>query len=349
MFSEMKKCIIFLLMSFLLSFGLQADNHALLIGVGNYPSTSGWGKISSVNDVRLLGNLLYDKFQVDSLLDENATYEGILGRLEELLEQSVEGDTVLVHFSSHGQQIYTRDPFEPDYLDEAIVPYDAFSKKSSFYDGEHHLRDDEIGLFIDRLRNKLGQYGLAVITVDSCFSDSMNKGGNEENQSNEHQCRGGMEIFNIESIPADTLDLIMESMMSDDQVKFLQNPQKSDVVLISACKSYQKNREIEIAGIAYGALSYSMYDSFLHNDFSNMSCWLSGVLRKMSEVAFSQNPQVRSTIEILSDSIPEGKVEEPESAVIHVNNCRNKIIVWCVVLTLISIMLIFVLWKKRNR
>ena len=93
------------------------QRRALLVGVANYPEESGWRKIHADNDVSLLENVLSGSFSVKSILDEKATLVNILKELEGLQKATCHGDTVLVSFSCHGQQMIAVDEEESDSLD----------------------------------------------------------------------------------------------------------------------------------------------------------------------------------------------------------------------------------------
>ena len=103
---------------------LPARNKAVLIGIANYPDTSGWQKLSSRNDIQLLKNTFPPDWEIRILEDEKATRNGIVSLLESIAEHTRPGDTVFIHFSGHGQQMTDTDGDEEDGLDEAFVPVD---------------------------------------------------------------------------------------------------------------------------------------------------------------------------------------------------------------------------------
>ena len=184
----MKKII--LLVVLLISIPSQATKRALIIAVGDYPENSGWGAISSVNDVPLIKNsLLINGFleqDIMILLDAKATKQGILDALEQLQSKIVKGDIVVIHYSGHGQQIFDDNGDEIDNKDEALVPYDAFVRYSATYKGENHLRDDTIGTIVTNFGNKLGKSGQLLVLLDSCHSGSATRGA---------KTRGGQGTF----------------------------------------------------------------------------------------------------------------------------------------------------------
>ena len=132
------------------------QRRALLVGVANYPEESGWRKIHADNDVSLLESVLSSSFSIKSILVEKATLDNILKELAGLKNATCHGDTVLVSFSCHGQQMIAVGKEESDSLDEALIPYDAKVKYSSDYHGENHLRDDVLSEHILRIREAAG-------------------------------------------------------------------------------------------------------------------------------------------------------------------------------------------------
>ena len=166
----MKRLLTISLM-FLTLFCSAQQRRALLVGIANYPEESGWRKIHADNDVRLLDSILSKTFCVRSIVDKQATLDDILKELSYLRKSTSQGDTVLISFSCHGQQMFAIDNnTEADSLDEALIPYDAKAKYSSHYQGEKHLRDDILSESITNIREKAGANGLVVVLLDACHS-----------------------------------------------------------------------------------------------------------------------------------------------------------------------------------
>ena len=182
-------------LAFLLALGsgcgvdVEPTKRALLIGVWKY-SSSVWRNLSSENDVRAISDVLVRRygFEEKNILvrtkPEETTREALLEAFDEIVRISGAGDTVFIHYSGHGFHLDdTRAPTEKqlkegvprnprvkdeaDGKDETIVPSDASLKA-------RHIRDDEIGEFIDELREK----GLVDVTLvfDSCHSGSVARG-----------------------------------------------------------------------------------------------------------------------------------------------------------------------------
>ena len=81
------------------------------------------------------------------------------------------GDQVVFHFSGHGQQVWDDSGDEIDQLDEALVPYDSPKQyKASTNEGQYLLRDDELSILLNKIRNKLGAKGSLLVLMDACHS-----------------------------------------------------------------------------------------------------------------------------------------------------------------------------------
>ncbi|MBD0259733.1 MAG: caspase family protein, partial [Cytophagales bacterium] len=88
---------------------------------------------------------------------------------------------VFLHFTGHGQQIVDDNDDETDGFDEALIPIDApYNYRQKGYHGENHLRDDEFGRLLDRMRRKVGTAGEVIFTIDACHSGSVTRGEEAE-------------------------------------------------------------------------------------------------------------------------------------------------------------------------
>ena len=218
-----------------------ADKYAIIIGIGNYPSKTGWSSISSLNDVPIIKNSLikqgFSESNIRTVIDQQATKKGIVDALNDMLSKVKKGDIVVVHYSGHGQQIFDDNGDEVDGLDEAIVPIDAFVKYTSTYKGENHIRDDEIGNIIAKFRNKLGKDGQLLFLLDSCHSGSATRGGKvrggmgalvppdwkPNNNSSTTQASKGSGLLEKTSLVEDAAPFVMISGASADELNYEYN------------------------------------------------------------------------------------------------------------------------------
>lgn len=224
------------------------DKKALLIGIGDYPSESGWNKIHGHNDVEIIRHTLIKQgFQNENiaiLLDADATYDNIIAAFQSLLYLSNKNDIIYIQFSGHGQRITDADGDEADRFDEAWIPYDAHkSYCKGIYEGEKHITDDLLNEYLTKLRLKVGYGGKIIVIADACHSGSGSRGlGDDE----EVFKRGSSDTFIIPKEPANVI----------------RKEQPVDWLFVAACKSYQTNYEYrDEQGEYYGVLSYSISKS----------------------------------------------------------------------------------------
>ena len=295
-FGTIMKRLLISLSSILICLSAAARNRALLIGIGEYPESSGWEKISAANDMKLLSSTLKG-YDITILQDEKATYAGIKNAFAQFTAKCTAGDTVIVHFSCHGQQmVQERENIqeEQDRLDEALVPFDAERKLSSSYKGESHLRDDELGLMIDRLRERITNKGLVIVLLDACHSDTAFRSAEDEEKH--IIIRGARDIFGADDESKyDPLKYKKPLVMIQESDKL------SDVLYISACKAYQVNRETTQNGIGYGSLTYSFCQMYSETCLQNLSAMVTTVKKDMGKIAPAQNVGISASFELQAE------------------------------------------------
>lgn len=159
------------------------EKRALIIAIGNYPDPerNGYGVINAQNDVPLIQNALarqgFSTTNINVLSEAEADRDGMLNALNELVASTNHGDIVVFHFSGHGDQITDDNGDELDGYDEVLVPYGApghaffkSGREAAKYRGDRHIRDDELGMYFQRLRQKAGPKGNIVVWLDACYS-----------------------------------------------------------------------------------------------------------------------------------------------------------------------------------
>lgn len=153
----------------------NSTKRCLIIAIGQYQHLR---PISSNNDIPLIQSVLgtqgFTDFRI--LSDSRATRLNILNELTSLENDTREGDIVVIHFSAHGQGIPDDNGDEPDGIDESICCYGAEAYLLASYNGEEHLRDDELGEYLDRIRLKAGKSGQVLVLLDACYSGSGTRG-----------------------------------------------------------------------------------------------------------------------------------------------------------------------------
>ena len=266
----------------------NAGKRALLVGISKYPQDSGWCELSSNNDLQLLVSILKKHYDLIIISENRATKEGIISAINNLRTLTQPGDTILVHFSGHGQQMWSADKYETDLLDEAFVPYDAQKDSTAFYSGKNHLKDNELGNQINSIRESAGSNGLVIVSIDACHSGSIDR------ESKKDTCivRGTYEIFGAVRSSADEA-----RFKQPDDTSRIDKGLLSDVIYISACAQYDINREIIVKGKGYGSLSYSLGQALISPGTDNVVSFLDSVMAYMAQNQPLQIPKIRTSIE----------------------------------------------------
>jgi hypothetical protein len=134
---------------------------ALCIGINDYPGT-GSDLAGCVNDATDWKQALLARgFEVDTLLDREATGKGMRRALREIVERAAAGDTVVVQYSGHGSFVPDTSGDESDGTDECLCPYDIASKGP--------ITDDEL---FEIFSAKAAGVRLVMIS-DSCHSGTV--------------------------------------------------------------------------------------------------------------------------------------------------------------------------------
>ena len=161
------------------------EKYALTVFISEYPVESGWNRLNSSNDKKVIIPMLHDLGYSDSdiicLEDASATYSNIIAALGQVASKVSKGDQVYIHFSCHGQQITDVNKDEAladsrDKYDEALVPYDAcVSYGWNGYKGEKHLLDDTLNEWLNKIAAKVGKDGCVILVADACHSGDLER------------------------------------------------------------------------------------------------------------------------------------------------------------------------------
>ncbi|HKP98657.1 MAG TPA: caspase family protein [Fibrobacteria bacterium] len=141
---------------------------ALLVGINSYPQSELNGCINDVRDVSeyLVTRREYRTDSIQLLLDKQATKNGLLDALRDMIGGSEPGDHLLFHFSGHGAQMESKDSGEADGLDEVLCPIDF-----DWDEPDSAIRDDELKDVLDRTPK-----GVRVtMVIDACHSGDMKR------------------------------------------------------------------------------------------------------------------------------------------------------------------------------
>lgn len=114
---------------------------AVCIGIDDYAASPLAG---CVNDAREWRSALKEKgFETTLLTNGQATRDGIIRAISDLIDGAVPGDVLVFQYAGHGTHVDDVDGDEDDGQDEALVPFD--------YDDGNFLIDDDIGDLMDRV------------------------------------------------------------------------------------------------------------------------------------------------------------------------------------------------------
>lgn len=260
----------------------------LIIAIGDYPENTEWRDISSANDVPLIRSAMqkqgFQSENINVLLNEQATKDKIVGAINDLISRSKTGDIVILHFSSHGQQIEDDNGDELDGYDEAIVAYGAPAKYTPDYDFSQHLRDDELEILLQNLRLKVGPTGDVIVFVDACHSGTVSRG---------EISRGGMPAYQRPDYQPGNGKKDVGMYQTAKKMK-VDASLLSPMVVVSASQASEVNYEYKGAGSLSTAISRSV-DKL--NPSMSYRAFFAQILKEMSSLAPSQKPAIEGDID----------------------------------------------------
>lgn len=276
----------------LLSLSVTAQTkRALIIGLGEQQDKA-WNKINGDKDVPLVQVMLkYAGFKsVMTLVNRQATKVGIVGALKRMMASCKHGDVVYIHYSGHGQQMTDVHNDEKDGLDECWIPYDACRKASATYHGEKHLTDDELNVYLNAIRNKIGAKGKLLVVIDACHSGDGTRGEDDD------IVRGVEDTLVVDSQNArglyETFEAIKSFFMGDNSKENFINTKAKPLaerwITISACRSDQVN--VEMKSPAVGKLTYALWKELKNRDKVNNDEFIRRI-RKFVNRNTSSRPQ----------------------------------------------------------
>ncbi len=283
----------------IISLQAQSNVHkkALLIGVGNYPSTGGWNSLNSANDIGLLKDALqnqgFTSENVYVIADDQATKENIIAAIKtKLIKEVKKGDIAFFHFSGHGQQKEDKDGDEIDGYDECIVPFDSPKKYvPGGYQGENLISDDELRKILDDLRKQLGSTGHLIVSLDACHSGTGTRGMSQGRGTTEPMASPGYMQNNIQN----------KIKKENNQIS---SPGASSSLapMIAFFGSAQNQINYEMTdeqGKQFGSLSYALSKYLVSSKKDESYRGLFDKIKvEMSAIAPMQQPQVEGNLDM---------------------------------------------------
>ena len=296
---------------FVLPIYAQTTKHALIIAAGNYPEANGWSSISSIRDVSIINaTLLKQGFKpgnIKTLKDREVTPGGIDSALAILKTKVRAGDVVLIHVSSHGEQIADDNGDEVDKLDETIVTFNAVSphinkeanrgqlkvgkveislEKFNIIQKEYY-RDDRFGAAINQLRAKLGKNGDVLVFMDLCHSGTGLRGIAKVRGGQPALVPVGFDYKNL--LTVDGSNYVDKTAINEKSL--------AAYVVISASRADELNKEaIDETGEGIGSLSYAVSRVFPKLDSSSKITYR-GLFSEIAAVMRDQVPDQHPMLE----------------------------------------------------
>lgn len=243
---------------FFAPFSVYAQKKALIIAISDYPATGGWPATHADNDLSLVEKAFKrQQFSVQMLSNQKATASGIREALASLYENAKAGEIIILHYSGHGQQLVDTNGDEADGLDEAIVPYDAPKNVSqNAYKGEKHILDDELGMWVGKMKQRLGKSGQLFVLLDCCYSGTGTRAGAQSIS------RSAPPIVPESFVPRSGIEANFLSSDINSATRSSANNPTASFVLFTGSSAPQQNYEVKGAdGLFYGALSYALAES----------------------------------------------------------------------------------------
>lgn len=267
----------------------QVKKHALIVAVSDYQGK--FMPIHTEKDVELIDGALkrqnFNEADIHILQRSDATKAVIINEIEKLATKMNSGDIIFIHFSCHGQQIPDDSGDEIDGLDESLLPYDAEPfLEGGTYNGELHLRDDEIGELLNKLREKAGSTGTVLLSVDACYSGTISRGPDETS------VRGIVSPVEPKFYETDKSGIIEQD-----------NFNIGNLIVLSASSCHQVDHEIrDDDGYPVGPLSYSLSKA-LRNESLNKNMTYRGLFdiikNEMGIKLPLQTPQIEGNVDNL--------------------------------------------------
>jgi len=255
-------------------------NKALLVGINQYPDPRNElrGCINDINDLFnfiTLINPVYQKEQVKTLTNRQATKKGIVDQLYWLIQDIEPGDQILFHYSGHGAQMPTQHPaLEKDGHDEIICPYDFDWTAATT------LRDKEFSEIFKAIPN-----GVHFVWIsDSCHSEDLSR--DPVDQPNRYR---------FINRPANLIPSIDASFSASSTSSILA---PLNGALLSACESDQLSADAYIDNRYNGAFTHYLLKNLkVHAKQLPMNELIKLVNKDLAKNGYDQVPKAEGKLE----------------------------------------------------
>jgi hypothetical protein len=265
---------------------------ALCIGI-NYVGTSAQ-LAGCVNDAQDWAAVLKARgFEVETLLEREATRANYLERMEALIAESGPDDLAVGTSSTHGSWQPDRSGDELDRRDEVICPVD--------YARAGMISDDDLY----RVFTSGHRWARVVFISDSCHSGSVNRlagplttPGDAVVQALTDRAAGSGVQF--EAVPPRRAKFLPPAAwMPDDQVDIARRVElvpsrgrpRASALLLAACSDVEVAYDAWFDGKANGAFTYAALAALKENPPTYRD-WQRGIRSRLPSVDYQQTPQL---------------------------------------------------------
>lgn len=284
----------------------MSNKHALIIGINRYQFMEPRYQLSGcVNDAKLIKSTLIRKFNFNrhdivSLYDEDATREAILQAMQTLLNRIADNDIVVFHFSGHGQSCRVKTQFTDEGSGKlnSILPCDDSEPTTvdaiESPDGViwREIREHQINQWLQELTKKAANI---TLIFDACHSGTITR------SSNKTKAR---------TVPLHVRNqVISEQQLAPQEHINLSKPKISNwltlsdkFVVISGCRDTQESQEVDFQEgmhrFRHGVLTYHLCqvlnDAVVGTTFRDI---FETVSSKVVMAVENQNPLIEGTID----------------------------------------------------
>ncbi|MEO1077832.1 MAG: caspase family protein, partial [Bacteroidota bacterium] len=282
---------------------------ALVVAVADYPDASGYSDLNADNDVPLivqaLGSQGFAEDDIVVLQDAAATRTGILNALDALTAASVPGDVVVLHYSGHGVRISDDDGDELDGYDEALAPYDAVTAPLDRATATH-LRDDDLGAVLGRLRRNVGPTGSVTVWLDACYSGTATR--SDAPQRGHPTPIGPPADADGDGVPDEATPLLDAPSSRTRGAPAADDAALAPIVVLSAASPNEPNWEYKHfytengrrRAKLHGSLSYALSQALREVEpGETVRAFFDRLAVRMSTLAAQQTPQAEGTLDAL--------------------------------------------------
>lgn len=262
---------------------------ALLVGIDRYKKVSHLAGCG--NDVEDMKRLLIDRFEFSesdilTLVNEEATREGILTAFREhLIDQANAETAVVFHYSGHGSQTVDLGGDESDSLDETLVPHDRGQVDPETGRVVRDISDDTLHELLSELSNKT-EY--LTLVIDSCHSGTITKARGPVTRWAKPQDPLAVDAVLKKRAKSRDISRELETQTFDDR-------ERSDrYVVISGCRPDELSHEMRIGNQSRGALTYYFTNVIRQNPQSGVTYnEVTKLVHDLVSAKFrSQHPQI---------------------------------------------------------